>query len=206
MEIERHVYRDGLERLAMFIDFHNLEGSLRNEGIQVDILALRDYLTEGRTLLEAFVYVGFNPNTQNGDHQFHRFLKMNGFLVKTKPAKVRPDGSLKCDFDIELAIDVIDYVSLVKPAIVLLVTGDGDFAPLATWLRQRGTRVEVASTPTSISQDLRGAANGYIDLCEATKEIQRAGGEIAAQKEEVITHGNGNNQREADRDSLHGDG
>jgi len=96
------------ETLVIFIDYHNLEGSLRNEGDQTDILSLRDHLAEGRRLLETFVYIGFNPANSHEDENFHRYLKMNGFFVKTKPAKVRPDGSLKCDLDIELVMDVVE--------------------------------------------------------------------------------------------------
>src|SRR5664280_1497890 len=108
---------------------------------------------------------------------------MNGFLVRTKLAKVRPDGSLKCDLDVEMVLGVVDYVTHTKPDTVLLVTGDGDFAPLAQWLRTRGIRVEIASTQGSISQDLQESANGYINLREAIEEIAATRGESL--KEEV---------------------
>jgi uncharacterized LabA/DUF88 family protein len=197
METESYVLRNFAERLVIFVDWHNLEGALRNESVQTDILDLMDYLAERRWLLETFVYVGFNPANGSEDENLHRFLKMNGFVVRTKPAKTRADGSLKCDFDIELAIDVIEYVSKVKPDIVLLVTGDGDFAPLATWLRERGMRVEIASTPISISQDLREAANGYIDLCEAVDEIHRVGEQTPDRRKEVTQNESSDDQRSA---------
>jgi uncharacterized LabA/DUF88 family protein len=199
--------RNCRETLTLFIDFHNLEASLRNEGRQVDILELRNYLSEGRSLLESFVYIGRNPNNSQEDDKFHRMLRINGFLVKTKKAKVLPDGSLKCDLDLELALDVVQYVSGVKPDIVVLVTGDGDFAPLANWLRLRGIRVEVASTPNSLSQDLREASNGYIDLDEAIEQIQGAGEkEPASIGEEVKKDGNGNYQRQEGGDPTDIDG
>ena len=184
-----------LETLAVFIDYHNLEGSMRVEGYQTDILSLLDYLSEGRKLLETFVYIGFSPNNPQADENTHQILRMNGLLVKTKRAKVKPDGSLKCDLDIELALGVVDYVSQVRPDIVLLITGDGDFVPLVNWLRLRGIRVEVASTPNSLSQDLREAANGYIDLCEAIEEIRGAGERVPVCREEVREDGNGHHQR-----------
>jgi len=203
MEMERQFLQNFQDRLAIFVDYHNLEASLRNEGHQVDILSLRDYLSEGRWLLETFVYIGFNPNNHNGSQNFHQFLRMNGFMVRTKPAKVRPDGSLKCDFDIELALDIVDYVEKVKPDIVVLVSGDGDFTPLATWLRLRGLRIEVAAVSSTLSQTLREEANGYIDLFEAIQEIQRRGEEISLQREEVITNGTGNHQRQEGADPGH---
>ncbi len=200
MENERYVLKNSFERLAIFIDYHNLEGSLRNEGYRVDILSLRDYLSEGRWLVETFVYAGFNPNNPGDDENFHRFLKMNGFVVRTKPAKVRTNGSFKCDLDTEMILDIVDFVQQAKPGIVLILSGDGDFAPLARWLRLRGFRVEVASTPNSISQDLKEAANGYIDLCEAINEIQRVGEETPDRRKEVTQNGSSDDQRAAGPD------
>jgi len=191
------------EKIVAFVDYHNLELSFRNEGLKLDLVALREYLSEGRWLLETFVYIGFNPNNHNGNQNFHQFLSMNGFMVRTKPAKVKPNGSLKCDFDIEIALDIVDYIEKAKPDIVVLVSGDGDFAPLATWLRIRGVRVEVAALPSTLSQDLKEAANGYINLYEAMQEIQSAGEEIPAQREEVRNHGNGNNQWPEGADTGH---
>lgn len=171
MRTETKDWHQTPQSLAIFIDYHNLEGSLRNEGAQMDILVLRDYLAEGRDLIESFVFVGTNPNNVEEDERFHRFLRRNGFVVKTKKAKVRPDGSLKCDFDVEMVLDVVDFVTHARPNIVCLVTGDGDFQPLTEFLRMRGIRVEVASTPTSISHNLLESANGYINLLEAIREI-----------------------------------
>ena len=192
METVKSAHKESLERIAIFIDYHNLEGSLRNENYQTNMLSLRNYLADGRWLLETMVYVGFNPNNLEEDGNFHRFLRMHGFIVCTKPAKIKPDGTLKCDLDIELAIGVIDYVLQTKPSVVVLLTGDGDFVTLVNWLRLRGVRVEVASTPNSLSQDLRESANDYIDLCEAIDEIQR-GDKI--QRKEVYMNDDGDNQR-----------
>ncbi len=188
MEISRNAYP--YQTLAIFIDYHNFEASLRDEGLQVDLLPLREYLAGGRQLLETFVFVGFNPNNAHEDGQLHRFLRVNGFLVRTKLAKVRPDGSLKCDLDIEMALSVVDYVTRNRLDTVLLVTGDGDFSPLASWLRMRGVRVEVASLERSMSHELKESANGYIDLREAIEEIEAGRGELI--REEVRTYGNGN--------------
>jgi uncharacterized LabA/DUF88 family protein len=191
MKISQDPFTCIARTLAIFIDYHNLEGSLREEGLQADILRLREYLVETRRLLEAFLFVGLNPNNFHEDARIHRYLRANGFLVRTKLAKVRPEGSLKCNLDIEMALGVVEYVTNAHPDIVLLVTGDGDFVPLVQWLRTRGVRVEIASTPNAVSQDLRESANGYIDLREAIEEIEAVRGESL--REEVKTNGNGNN-------------
>jgi len=47
---------------------------------------------------------------------------------------------------------------------VILVTGDADFAYLATKLRRHAIRVEVASVAGNLGNILRSAANDVIDL------------------------------------------
>jgi uncharacterized LabA/DUF88 family protein len=52
----------------------------------------------------------------------------------------------------------------MQPEVVILVTGDADFAYLATKLRRRGIRVEVASVAQNLGGTLKAAANAVIDL------------------------------------------
>jgi uncharacterized LabA/DUF88 family protein len=177
MKMKKHSM-SSVETVAVFVDYHNLEGSLRNEGLQIDLPSLRDYLVEGRRLIECLVYIGFNPNNPIEDEKVHQFLRLNGFIVRSKKAKVKPDGSLKCDLDVELSLDVVEFVSNTRPDIVILVSGDRDFVCLVHWLRMRGIRVEVCSSSSSISQDLMGSANGYIDLQSVIGEVEYADEEI----------------------------
>ena len=48
--------------------------------------------------------------------------------------------------------------------LVILVTGDADFAHLALQLRRRGIRVEVASVAQTLGAGLKTSANAIIDL------------------------------------------
>jgi hypothetical protein len=52
----------------------------------------------------------------------------------------------------------------MRPDVVILVTGDADFAYLAIKLRRRGIRVEVASVAQNLGNMLRSTANEVIDL------------------------------------------
>ena len=61
-------------------------------------------------------------------------------------------------------MDAIELSIEVKPDIVVLATGDSDFAYLAEKLRRRGIRVEVASVEQSLGKDLKNAANSVVDL------------------------------------------
>ncbi len=161
------------ERVAIFADYRNTLNALRRVGRQIDLVALREYLAEGRHLIEAFLYIGVHPQPDQAPADqatLHR-LRQHGFLIRSKPAQLLPNGQLKCNFDLELALDVQEFVARTRPDIVVLVTGDGDFAPLAQRLRLQGIRVEVASAPGSVSQALEAMANGFVDLTQIGAEV-----------------------------------
>jgi uncharacterized LabA/DUF88 family protein len=63
-----------------------------------------------------------------------------------------------------MAIDALELAAEMQPEVVILVTGDADFAYLATKMRRRGIRVEVASVAANLSGTLKAAANAVIDL------------------------------------------
>ena len=154
------------ERVVAFVDYHNTLHALRRVWRQIDLPALRDYLAEGRHLVEVFLYIATHPDPeqQQADRGTLHRLRQHGFLVRTKVGHILPNGRLKCDLDMELALDVQAFVARARPDIVVLVTGDGDFTPLAQRLRFDGVRVEVASVPGSVSAELRAMANGFVDL------------------------------------------
>jgi uncharacterized LabA/DUF88 family protein len=63
-----------------------------------------------------------------------------------------------------MAIDALELSIEMRPDVVILVTGDADFAYLAIKLRRHGIRVEVASVAANLGNILRSAANHVIDL------------------------------------------
>jgi len=156
------------ERAAIFVDYHNTRNALQRIGRQVDLVALRDYLSEGRHTIEAFLYIATHPlpEQQTEDQALLHRLQRHGFLIRSKSGQLLPNGRLKCDFDLDMALDVQEFVSRTRPDIVVLVTGDGDFTPLAQRLRLQGVRVEVASVQGSIAQALQAMANGFVDLTQ----------------------------------------
>lgn len=161
------------ERVVVFVDYHNTLHALRRVGRQIDLVALRDYLAEGRHMVEAFLYIATHPtpDRQEADQATLHRLRQRGFLIRSRMGQLLPNGRLKCDFDLEMALDVQEFVARARPDIVVLVTGDGDFIPLAQRLRLQGIRVEVASVPGSISTILQAMANGFVDLTQLGQQI-----------------------------------
>ena len=97
-------------------------------------------------------------------NKFIYWLRSNGFMVVTKDGAPAEEGHYKANVDVMMAIDALELSVEMQPDVVILVTGDADFAYLATKLRRRGIRVEVASVSQNLGGVLKAAANVVIDL------------------------------------------
>jgi uncharacterized LabA/DUF88 family protein len=160
-------------KVLVLVDESNVGSSVRTAGRGLDWLKLRDYLTgpsTGRELIEMVVYAGLPPPTpawqeeRDKKNKFVHWLRANGFLVVTKDGSPAEEGHYKANVDVMMAIDALELSLEMRPDIVILVTGDADFAYLAIKLRRHGIRVEVASVAANLGNILRSAANEVIDL------------------------------------------
>src|SRR6184192_4234500 len=127
-------------RVLVLVDESNVGSSVRTVGRGLDWLKLRDFLASpntGRELIE---------------------------MVVAKDGSPAEEGRYKANVDVMMAIDALELSVEMKPDVVILVTGDTDFAYLAIKLRRRGIRVEVASVSQNLGNILRSAANEVIDL------------------------------------------
>ena len=163
-------------KLLIFVDLSNLIWQVKPLGRKADLPALNRLLAdpdEGRFLVDSYIYAGL-PHT-NGDavHRWHDWLRGQGFQVVAKRAKRLPSGAFKCNLDGELMLDALDLATEIRPDIIVLVTGDGDMAPLARRLRRKGIRVEVASLGDHLASELKLACQGFIDLTEWANACER---------------------------------
>ncbi|WP_339382190.1 NYN domain-containing protein [Aetokthonos hydrillicola] len=155
-------------------DGDNAFMAAHNFNRKIDWCKMRDYLAdpkEGRELIEMVIYIGLPPAKERFEEQrkskekFIYWAKSNGFLVVAREGKAKGED-YESNVDVVMAIDAIQLALEVKPDIVVLVTGDSDFAYLAEKLRRRGIRVEVASVEQSLGSELKIAANSIVDLSE----------------------------------------
>ena len=161
------------QRVLVLVDESNVGSSVRTAGRGLDWLKLRDFLAgpaTGRELIEMVVYAGLPPamsiwqDERDKKNKFVQWLRSNGFMVVTKDGSPADEGRYKANVDVMMAIDALELSVEMKPDVVILVTGDTDFAHLAIKLRRRGIRVEVASVSQDLGNILRSAANEVIDL------------------------------------------
>jgi uncharacterized LabA/DUF88 family protein len=159
--------------MLVLVDESNVGSSVRTAGRGLDWLKLREFLAgpnTGRELIEMVVYAGLPPaipawqEERDKKNKFMHWLRSNGFMVITKDGAPAEEGHYKANVDVMMAIDALELSVEMRPDVVILVTGDADFAYLATKLRRRGIRVEVASVAQNLGNVLKSAANAVIDL------------------------------------------
>ena len=93
-------------------------------------------------------------------------------LLQTKDGSPAEEGHYKANIDVMMAIDAVELSVEMKPDVIILVTGDADFAYLAIKLRRHGIRVEVASVAANLGNTLRSAANDVIDLAPLFRSFE----------------------------------
>ena len=130
-----------------------------------------DFLSQGRTLVRAIAYspISDDPNERTENERFVVPFLEHGYRIATKPLKRFRGGSVKANFDVELAIDVLTMADRVD--VIVLVSGDGDFRRLVEIVGSRGVRIEVMAFGQSTSQDLRQVADRYIDIAGYVPEL-----------------------------------
>ncbi len=167
----------------MLVDESNIGSSVRTAGRGLDWLQLRNFLAgpeSGRELIEMVVYAGLPPaiplwqDERDKKNKFMHWLRSNGFLVMTKDGAPAEEGHYKANVDVLMALDGLELATEMEPDVVVLVTGDADFADLAIKLRRRGIRVEVASVAQNLGNTLRSAANTVIDLAPLFRSFDLA--------------------------------
>ena len=160
-------------KLLILVDESNVGSSVRTVGRGLDWIKLREFLSgpgTGRELIEMVIYVGLPPaipafqEERDKKNKFVHWLRSNGFMAVTKDGSPAEEGHYKANVDVMMAIDALELSVEMRPDVVILVTGDADFAYLAIKLRRRGIRVEVASVAQNLGQMLKSAANAVIDL------------------------------------------
>lgn len=153
-----------LPKVAVFVDVPNLIYAAEQMSVRIDFAKLLDFLTEGRQLVRATAYAPItdDPQTRFEAQRFVAPVINRGYKIVTKPWKRFADGSMKANFDIELAVDILTMSDRLD--VVVLLSGDGDFRRVCELVESKGVRVEVVAFAQSSAKELRDVADHYIDL------------------------------------------
>ena len=151
------------EKVVLFLDYANVNRGAREKRCRLDYQHLLHYMSEGRFLIDAHCYVPINPRNEHRLDGDIEELWRSGYIVNTKRGTIA-GGTYKCNFDVEITMDMLKVVYQVKPDIVVLASGDSDFIPLIQEVRKSGVRVEVAAFEGTAGPDILRKCSGFIDL------------------------------------------
>jgi uncharacterized LabA/DUF88 family protein len=91
-------------------------------------------------------------------------LAMMGYRVVAKPLKRLPDGNIKASMDMEMALEILTSAPYLDE--IVLVTGDGDFAPMVDYLARMGKIVKVIGPDRLTSPDLIRSCDQFVNLSQ----------------------------------------
>jgi uncharacterized LabA/DUF88 family protein len=150
-----------MEKNFAFIDGQNLHLGLRDIGLVLDYRRFRIYLRERFQVTEAYYFLGYIP-----EHQpIYASLQRAGFILQFKEVARDADGKAKGNVDVDLTLRAMDKIAAYDQAV--LVTSDGDFASLVSYLIGKDKfRIVLSPTKAKCSYLLRRAAKGRIDYLE----------------------------------------
>jgi len=151
------------EKVVFFLDYANINRAAREKRYRLDYCDLLQYVGEDRFLIDAHCYVPINPRNEHRLDREIEELWRSGYIVNTKRGTIA-GGTYKCNFDVEITMDMLKVVYQVKPDIIVLATGDSDFVSLIQEVRKSGVRVEVAAFEETAGPDIRRKCSGFIDL------------------------------------------
>jgi uncharacterized LabA/DUF88 family protein len=113
-----------------FIDSQNVNLAIRGLGWQLDWTRFRVYLKEKYGVSKAFLFLGYIPKNQ----KMYDFLTTCGYVIIFKPV-VEVQNGTKGNCDAELVLHTMIHLENFTRAII--VSGDGDFACLVEYLKNK---------------------------------------------------------------------
>ena len=160
------------QRTGIFVDVPNVVYAAERLKINIDFGKLLTFLSTDRDMVRASAYAPItdDPQTRLEDQKFVQPFVGKGYRIVTKPWKRYTDGSMKANFDVELAIDVL--IMSDRLDMVYLVSGDGDFCRLVELVASKGVRVVVVAFGESTAAELRAIADEYIDINDHLAELK----------------------------------
>lgn len=154
------------QRVGVFIDTQNMYYSARNLfKRKVNFKNIVEDAVAGRKLIRANAYV---VRTQSEEERpFFEALQKAGIETREKDLQEYQSGAKKADWDVGLAIDVVQMLPMLD--VVVIASGDGDFIPLVEYVQSRGRMVEVMAFGATTSSNLLDVVHDYINLSENKK-------------------------------------
>ncbi len=119
------------QKVFAFIDSQNVYKGVQSSGWDLDWRKFRVYLRDKYQVERAFLFIGYMSQYQD----LYSLLQESGYILIFKPTIATKDGEVKGNVDAELIVECWRREKEYDKAII--VTGDGDFAPLVKILKDK---------------------------------------------------------------------
>jgi len=126
-----------------YIDGANLHKGIEELGWRLDYKRFRVYLRDKYSVQRAYIFLGFVAGNTN----LYRNLQDWGYTIVFKPTIPDGKGEIKGNCDAELVLRAVADMYEEQYDKAVLVSGDGDFACLVTFLVEK-KRLEVVLSPS----------------------------------------------------------
>jgi uncharacterized LabA/DUF88 family protein len=163
---------DPKDRVMIFIDGSNLYHGLKNEcgNAHLDFLKFSGLLANKRKLIRTYFYTSTldakrEPDKAKSQQRFLNALREIPYVtIKHRVLLYKADKPFEKGVDILIATDMLTNALRDCYDTAILVSGDGDFAPVLEEITRSGKQVENAVFSSSRSDALISASDLFIEL------------------------------------------
>jgi len=167
-----------MSRVAVFVDGANFF-YMQKDKLQwwIDPKKLLSWVQkEEGDIVDAYYYIGIDPNAEFQQDNFLKALSYMGYSVVSKELKLinQADGHerKKANLDVEIVLDMFNTIDNYD--IAVLVSGDADFERPLQLLRSRGKQFTVISTQGFVAREIRAVAGmHFIDFVDLREELEK---------------------------------
>lgn len=141
-----------------FLDAQNISVSISRQRWKIDWFLVRSWLAKTYDVRRAVMFLGYLEEQE----PMYDYFNECGYDIVFKPVHTLPNGETKGNVDAEIVLHAMAAYPHYDRAV--LMSGDGDFACLVTYLRERNKLgAVVAPNAKSASSFLRDAAGGNLE-------------------------------------------
>ena len=151
-----------MDKVAVLVDVQNMYYTVKQRyNCHFDYGAFWEQVTSGKSIVKAIAYA-----TDKGDRKqidFQQIVRRIGFEIKLTPFLQRRDNSAKGDWDVGIALDMIEYAKRVDT--IVLASGDGDYSVVVDKIiHEHNISVEIYGVPGLTASSLIESATRFVPI------------------------------------------
>ena len=185
-------------RVGLFVDLSNIFLSVRQslgEQFQTDYEALLKFAQSQGQVRVARIYASYDPE-QNKENSFFLAMRRSGYQVVREPLVKSYAGKNHGNLDTVIAYDLSREAPYLD--VIILVSGDGDFAPLVRRLNYSGKWVIVIGVESCTSANLIIDSNEFVPASAVPgfiKKEEHSDQVTLSNSDKMAIHSSANNGR-----------